>query len=55
MTDPGVVDPDYFRERFGIRLTQVGTVSEGSGVWLQSVDGTVGEVDAGGFDHWESE
>jgi len=55
VTDPGVVDPNYFEERFGIRLTRVGTVSEGSGVWLQEGDGTVREVDAGGFDHWGNE
>lgn len=55
VTDPGVIDPDYFRERFDVRLTRVGRVSEGSGVWLQTADGNAQELAPGGFDHWQAE
>lgn len=55
VTDPGIVDVAYFAERFGLRLTRVGTVSEGAGVWLMSSDGESEELGRGGFDHWEGE
>lgn len=55
VTDPGVVDPDYFAEKFGLRLTRVGTVSAGSGVFLKRPGGDVHEVDVGGFDHWRED
>jgi hypothetical protein len=38
--------------RFGVRLTPVGSVLEGSGVLLRSADGTLHEVASGGFDHF---
>lgn len=53
VTDPGVVDPAYFADHHGFTLTRVGTVSEGAGVWLEEVDGTVRELTRGGFDHGE--
>jgi len=53
ITDPGVVDPAYFLARHGLRVTRVGTVSEGEGVWLQSADGERREAHRRGFDHWD--
>jgi thiamine-monophosphate kinase len=51
VTDPGVVDEEYFRQRHGLQVTRIGTVSEGSGVWLQSGEGDAQELERGGFDH----
>ena len=55
VTDPDVVDVGYFAERYGLRVTRVGTVAVGDGVWLRSADGTRTEASAGGFDHWPFE
>ena len=52
VTDPGIVDPDYFQRRYGLRLTRVGHVTEGVGVWLQDDDGEARRLERGGFDHW---
>jgi thiamine-monophosphate kinase len=52
VTDPDVVDPGSLLSRHGLRVTRVGTVSEGEGVWLQSADGARREAPRGGFDHW---
>jgi thiamine-monophosphate kinase len=41
-----------FTETFGVRLTRVGTVHEGSGVMLRATDGTLHDVASGGFDHF---
>jgi thiamine-monophosphate kinase len=54
ITDPGIVDPGYFLGRYGVSVTRVGSVSDGDGVWLRGEDGTVTQVTAGGFDHWEA-
>jgi thiamine-monophosphate kinase len=54
VTDPDVMDTEYFERRFGIPVTRVGTVSEGSGVWLAAPDGSRREIEHGGFDHWET-
>jgi thiamine-monophosphate kinase len=51
VTDRGVVDQEYFLSRHGLEVTRIGTVSEGSGVWLESVEGEVRELERGGFDH----
>ncbi|MEQ1857486.1 MAG: thiamine-phosphate kinase, partial [Longimicrobiales bacterium] len=40
VTDPGAVDPEYFARQHGIRLTRVGRVSAGEGVWLRTSDGS---------------
>lgn len=53
IADPGGVDPKYFVERHGISLTRVGTVSAGSGVWLEGPGGDRRKLTRGGFDHWE--
>ncbi len=53
VTDPGVIDSAYFAARFGVQVTRVGYVSEGSGVWLQGPDGSRTRLERGGFDHWE--
>jgi thiamine-monophosphate kinase len=55
VTDPGVVDAEYFRERLGILLTRVGRVEEGEGVWLERPDGGVERLARGGFDHLADE
>lgn len=52
VTDPGVVDPDYVKRRFGLEVTRVGRVSEGEGVWLAQTDGEVTSLPAPGFDHF---
>lgn len=54
VTDPDVVDPEYFLRRHGLQVTRVGTVSQGEGVWLQSAGGERREVRQGGFDHFTS-
>ncbi|HUF75452.1 MAG TPA: thiamine-phosphate kinase [Longimicrobiales bacterium] len=51
VTDPGVVDVAYFRERYGLVLTRVGRVEAGEGVWLERPDGSVERLARGGFDH----
>jgi thiamine-monophosphate kinase len=53
VTDPGVIDPDLFLDRHEIRLTRVGRVSKGEGVWLQEGDVPAQRLERGGFDHWE--
>ena len=55
VTDPGAVDPQHFEERYGLRLTRVGRVTEGEGVWLEHGDGTMERLTSGGFDHWGGE
>lgn len=52
VTDPGVVDVDYFATRHGIVLTRVGTVTEGAGVWIHSAGDEPVQATRGGFDHW---
>lgn len=52
VTDPGIVDPVYFRERQGVTVRRVGRVSEGEGVWLQEGEGEPRRLTRGGFDHW---
>jgi thiamine-monophosphate kinase len=55
VTDPGAVDPAYFARKHGIRLTRVGAVSQGEGVWIRASDGSVRRLERGGFDHWSGE
>ncbi|MDX1494606.1 MAG: thiamine-phosphate kinase [Longimicrobiales bacterium] len=56
VTDPGVVDPEYFRRKYGLQLTRVGTVipatEDGPGVRLRGADGVVRSLHRSGFDHW---
>lgn len=54
VTDPGVVDVDYFEGRFGLDLTCVGRVLEGQGVWIDSGVGTPQPLECFGFDHFGS-
>jgi thiamine-monophosphate kinase len=51
---PGLAEAnaDAFLESFGVRLTRVGRVEEGSGVWLRR-DGEVGPLGRGGYDHMD--
>ena len=55
VTDPGVVDPEYFMKRFGVPVTRVGRVTEGEGVWIEKSDGEVDRLTRGGFDHWSAD
>ncbi|MEM7416554.1 MAG: thiamine-phosphate kinase [Gemmatimonadota bacterium] len=55
VTDPGAVDADGFRARFGVEVTRVGTVGEGEGVWLVDDEGPARRLERGGFDHWAVE
>lgn len=52
VTDPGVVDPAYFRKRFDLEVTRVGSVEAGEGVWLQGASRSVTRLRRGGFDHF---
>lgn len=59
VTDPGVVDSGYFRKKYGLSLTKVGTVEalapdEEPGVRIRRADGTVAPLERGGFDHWSA-
>lgn len=54
VTDPGVVDPVHFRERYGLVVTRVGTVSDGEGVHLRAPDGSLHRAAEGGFDHFRA-
>ena len=55
VTDPDAVDPALFAERFGLPVTRIGFVSEGSGLWLQRPDGSATPLERGGFDHGRDE
>ena len=52
VTDPGIVDPAYFRFKHGIELTRVGRVTEGGSVWIERPGGALERLARGGFDHW---
>jgi thiamine-monophosphate kinase len=54
---PGAVEriSELFMNTFGVQLTCVGTVHQGSGVLLRDFNGQVGELPYGGFDHFRSE
>jgi thiamine-monophosphate kinase len=41
-----------FAEAFGISLTRVGTVEEGSGVYVRTSDGAMSPAPASGFQHF---
>lgn len=51
---PGAVEDvaDDFSARFGVRLTRVGRVAEGTGVWWEDEGGTRAPVEARGFQHF---
>lgn len=55
VTDPDVVDPGYFAKRYGLAVTRVGSVEEGSGVRLRTPSGEEAKLERGGFDHWSSD
>jgi thiamine-monophosphate kinase len=46
---------DEFRTRFAVELTRIGTVVEGSGVWLRQRSGAVEAMPLGGYDHMRME
>jgi thiamine-monophosphate kinase len=52
---PGAVERlgEAFLQTFGIQLTCVGTVHEGTGVGLRNFDGSVSELGLKGFNHFE--
>jgi thiamine-monophosphate kinase len=43
---------DEFRETFGVPLTRVGVVEEGSGVWIRDAEGRVAPLDVHGYQHF---
>jgi thiamine-monophosphate kinase len=45
---------EAFDREFALPLTCVGTVHEGAGVGMRALDGTLRDLDAGGFNHFES-
>jgi len=49
---PGVVDTAAFAARGGPRLTRVGAVTAGEGVWIHDWEGETRPLGRGGFDHW---
>lgn len=53
---PGIVEPHVaaFQEHFGLRLTRVGMVREGSGVYLRDARGGETELRAGGYGHFKA-
>lgn len=55
ISDPGVVDPEYFERRHGFRPVLIGRVTEGEGVWLARDDADTVRVDGAGYDHWREE
>jgi thiamine-monophosphate kinase len=54
---PGAVERlgELFTDTFGVQLTCVGTVHQGSGVQLRDFDGRVVDLQYGGFDHFQAE
>jgi thiamine-monophosphate kinase len=54
VTDPGVVDVEYFQRRHGLKLTRVGRVEAGEGVLLER-GGERLALERGGFDHFGGE
>jgi len=50
----GAVEPvaDEFRETFGVALSRVGFVEEGSGVWIRDADGRVAPLGVHGYQHF---
>ncbi len=43
---------DEFRAAFGVPITRVGTVEEGSGVWIRDAEGRVAPLDMHGYQHF---
>jgi thiamine-monophosphate kinase len=52
---PGSVDPAAWTAATGVRITRVGRMEEGDGVYLQMPDGELRGADRGGFDHFGSQ
>jgi len=50
---PERLDTADFERRFGVRVTRVGRVEEGAGVWLERDDG-IEPLERGGYDHLEA-
>ncbi|HEX6070273.1 MAG TPA: thiamine-phosphate kinase [Longimicrobiaceae bacterium] len=50
----GAVEPhaDAFEDEFGVRLTRVGVVEAGGGVWWRAADGGREPAEGGGFQHF---
>ncbi len=51
---PGAIQPHAaaFAERFGLRLTRIGRVEEGDGVWMRDGDGVEERLRARSYDHF---
>jgi len=46
---------DEFRAAFGVSITRVGGVEEGSGVWIRDAEGRVAPLDMHGYQHFGEE
>lgn len=56
-SSPGAIQPHVpaFEERFGIRLTPIGRVDEGDGVWLRDASRTEGRLEPLSYDHFRDD
>ena len=52
---PDAVDPSYFQDHFGLEITRVGYVREGSGVWIDRGGSQPEPLMRSGFDHYTAD
>ena len=52
---PDTVDPSYFQDHFGLEITRVGYVREGSGVWIDRGGSQPEPLMRSGFDHYTAD
>ena len=52
---PDAVDPSYFQDHFGLEITRVGHVCEGSGVWIDQGGSDPEPLMRSGFDHYAAD
>ena len=52
---PDAVDPSYFQDHFGLEVTRVGYVREGSGVWIDRGGSQPEPLMRSGFDHYTAD
>ncbi|MEC9355471.1 MAG: thiamine-phosphate kinase [Gemmatimonadota bacterium] len=52
---PDAVDPSYFQDHFGLEITRVGYVREGSGVWIDRGGSEPEPLIRSGFDHYTAD
>jgi len=52
---PGAVDPAYFKDRFGLDVTRIGYVQEGSGVWVNRDGSRLEPAERTSFNHYPTD